>query len=295
MKTLVIGADSVIGSELYRALRERGDTVQGTTRRSTARERNTIFMDLAQPNLDARSLPRVDVAIFCAAIAGFAACRQDSDLARRINVTAPAALANSLVDAGAHVILLSTSAVFDWTTPHVRADCIPCPVTVYGTLKAEAESEFLKMGNAASVIRFSKVLTPQFKLFLRWIEALRGGENITAFSDMCMSPIGLADATSAIQSVIDDGSGGIFQLSGSRDISYYEAALHIGRRLGFSAKRVLGISAIDAGIPSEEITYFSSLDDSRLRSISGRAAPDPFDVIDAVFGSAINAPTTKAS
>lgn len=295
MKALVVGADGIIGSELVRALCERGDDVYGTTRRSGTQEGRTIFIDLADPDFGGASLPPVDVALFCAAITSFAACRQDRDLARRVNVIAPAALARLLVTTGARVVLLSTSAVFDWTTPHTRADRAPCPTTVYGTLKAEAEGQFVALGHAASVLRFSKVLTPQFKLCIRWIDALRRGETVTAFSDLRMSPIGLTDATRAILSVIDDNSGGIYQLSGSRDISYAETAVHIAGRLGVSANHVQSARAIDAGIPPEEITYFSSLDDSRLWSITGRVAPDPYAVIDTVFGSAIDAATMKAS
>ena len=156
MKALVVGADGIIGSELIQALRERGDDVHGTTRRSGARDGKTVFIDLADPDLDVRLLPRADVALFCAAITSFAACRQNADLARRVNVTAPAALARLLVAAGGRVVLLSTSAVFDWAIPHVRADRAPCPATVYGALKAEAEKEFLALGNAASVLRIQQ-------------------------------------------------------------------------------------------------------------------------------------------
>jgi dTDP-4-dehydrorhamnose reductase len=185
--------------------------------------------------------------------------------------------------------LLSTGAVFDWSTPHVRAESPTRPVTVYGELKAEAEKEFLALGNTASIVRFSKVLTPQFKLCIGWIKTLQSGGPITAFSDLRMSPISLNDAIDAIISVIDDGSGGIYQLTGSRDISYFDTGLHIAKRLGVAADRVQSASAIDAGIPPDEITWFSSLDDSRLRTLTGRKAPDPELVIDSVLGPAISA------
>ena len=293
MKALIVGADGDIGSELSRVLSKRGDEVYGTTRRPVAQTGKNIFFDLADSDPNAVVLPPVDVAVFCAAIASFAECRRDRDRAHRVNVSAPVALARRLTAAGARVVLLSTGAVFDWSMPHVRADRPPCPVTVYGALKAEAESEFLALGNAASIIRFSKVLTPQFKLCISWINTLQSGGHITAFSDLRMSPIGLNDAIDAIISVIDDKSGGIYQLTGSRDISYFDTGLHIAKRLGVAADRVQSASAIAAGIPPEEITRFSSLDDSRLRNLTGRNAPDPEMVLDTIFGPAIDAARVK--
>jgi dTDP-4-dehydrorhamnose reductase len=295
MKALIVGADGDIGSALARALSNRGDEVYGTTRRTEASTSTNIYFDLADSDPNNAVLPPVDVAVFCAAIASFAECRRNRDQAHRVNVSAPVALARRLTAAGAHVVLLSTGAVFDWSTPYVRADSPPRPVTVYGALKAEAEKEFLALGNAASVVRFSKVLTPQFKLCVGWINTLQSGAPINAFSDLRMSPIGLGDAVEAIMSVIDDGSGGIFQLTGSRDISYFDTGLHLAQRLGVPAERVQKASAIAAGIPPEEITWFSSLDDSRLRTLTGRKAPDPELVLDAVFGPVISAATAKTS
>ena len=295
MKVLVVGGDGVIGANLIRALSRRGDDVVATTRRPAARRDNAIFVDLAASELDAGAMPQADVAIFCAAVTSFAACRQNPDLARRINVTAPKTLARALVAGGARVILLSTSAVFDWTSPNVPADRAPCAGTVYGAQKAEAEAEFFALGSAASVIRFSKVLTPHFNLCTSWIEALRRGEPITAFSDLRMSPISLDDATNAIIAVIDAKASGVYQLSGSHDINYVEAALHIAALLGVAANLVRPARAIDAGIPPEEITTFSSFDDSRLRGITGRPAPDPFAVIDRVFGPSIGAAKLKVN
>jgi len=295
MKALIVGADGEIGSELARALSKRGDEVYGTTRRPVVQAGKNIFIDLADSDLVSVVLPPVDVTVFCAAIASFAECRRDRDRAHRVNVSAPVALARRLTTAGTRVVLLSTGAVFDWSTPHVRAESPTRPVTVYGALKAEAESQFLALGDAASIMRFSKVLTPQLKLCIGWIKTLQSGGHITAFSDLRMSPIGLNDAVDAIISVIDDKSGGIYQLSGSRDISYFDTGLHIAKRLGVAADLVQSASAIDAGIPPEEITRFSSLDDSRLRSLTGRKTPDPEMVLDMVFGPAIAAATVKTS
>src|SRR5215467_11081115 len=101
---------------------------------------------------------------FCAAITGFAACRNDRELAERVNFSAPSVLARRLVGAGSRVVFLSSNAVFDWREPHVPANREPRPVTEYGHFKAKAEKEFSALGSAASILRLSKVLRSDDRL-----------------------------------------------------------------------------------------------------------------------------------
>jgi dTDP-4-dehydrorhamnose reductase len=293
MKAIVVGADGGIGRALINTLRQRGDIVWGTSRRSDATTNDLLPLDLADRAASAISLPVADVAFFCAAITSFAECRRDPVLARAVNVANPSALARRLAAAGMHVVLLSTSAVFDWRVPLVPASRPTCAVSVYGKLKAEAEAEFLDIGRAASVVRFAKVLTPDLKLFTGWIEALDHEQPVRAFTDLRMAPIALSDAVTALLAVAEDARGGIYQLSSATDISYLDAARHLAGGLGRSPDLVAEGHASEVGIPQEEITNFSSLDSSRLAKLTGRAAPDPFAAIDAVFGPAIVACCAK--
>jgi dTDP-4-dehydrorhamnose reductase len=288
MKAIIIGADSEIGHALGQALSVGGVVVYGTTRRPGHAAARRIRLDLADTNLDRVPLPLVDVGIFCAAISRFAQCRAEPALARRVNVSAPVALARRLVTMGARVIFLSTSAVFDWRCPHVRAMQPPCPVSAYGRFKAEAEAQFLAFGHPATIVRLTKVLTPASALIVRWIDAMSRGERVVAFSDLRMAPIGLNDAVGALSALAGGAESGIYQLSGTVDISYTEAARHLAERLGLGREAVIEERAIDHGIPPEEITSFSSLETSRLEALTGWHAPHPFAVIDRIYGPALN-------
>jgi dTDP-4-dehydrorhamnose reductase len=285
MKALIIGADSTIGGALAGAFSARGDLVCSTTRRAGPAKKNTVKLDLASFDPDAVSLPRADIAFFCAAITSFAACRENETLARGINVTGPASLARRLVAAGTRVVLLSSSAVFDWRTPHVKADRPPCPVTIYGKLKTKAEAAFSTFGTAASILRLTKVLAPEDKLFNSWMDALTQKNPITAFSDHHMAPVTLEDAVKTLLAISDSSQSGVFQVSGSRDTSYYQAALHLASRLGADPKFVVEVRAAESGMLPEEIIRHSSLDTSRIDRLAGWKAPDPCSVIDEVFRS----------
>ena len=283
MRALVIGGDSGIGTALASALASRGDIVCSTTRRVVSAKRHATHLDLTSPDVDSVRLPEVDVAFFCAAVTGFSACRTNEPLARQVNVTAPTVLARRLVAVGTRVVLLSTSAIFDWLSPHVQASCPPSPITVYGKLKAEAETAFSAFGSAAFVLRLTKVLTPGDSLFNKWIDDLSQKREVIAFSDHHMAPVTLNDVVSALLAISKSSESGVFQISGARDVSYYEAALHLASRLDLERQLVTETCASENGVLPEEIIRYSSLETSRIGALTGWKAPEPYSVIDEVF------------
>lgn len=284
MRALIIGVDGSIGRALAEALVARADEVVGTTRREASGGAGArVRLDLADPAVGQVRLPQCDVAVICAAMARFADCREKPELARAVNVTAPAALARQVVEAGGHVVLLSTSAVFDCRTPHMKADAPTSPTSAYGRLKAQAEPAVLASGDRASVLRLTKVLTPDNALIGGWVAALMTGRAAEAFSDLTISPMRVCDIVSALLAVVDDRGGGIYQASGAGDISYADIARHIARRLGADPALVSETLATRHGIPEAEVTRFTSLDTSRLGAVAGFAAPRAEDVLDEAF------------
>lgn len=277
----VIGSDGTIGGALKRALEQRRKHVWGTSRRAEAAERNVFSLDLGDERTW-HGLAPADVVFFCAAVTSFAECRADPRRARLINVEGPAKLAELLFSRGSRVVLLSTSAVFDWSRPLVPEDCPPCPTSLYGVLKAEAEERFGQFGPGASIVRLGKILHAELRLLQNWREALGAGREIAAFSDLCMAPVSLDQAVLALIAVGEAGTG-IYQLSATHDISYFEAARHLALRMERDPGLVKEASAATAGIPVGEITRFSSLRSSRIQQLTGQAAPDPFSAIDDTF------------
>jgi dTDP-4-dehydrorhamnose reductase len=288
LRALVIGADGVIGSALCDHLARCGHTLFGTTRRKNKVDSNlTLFLDLAEPRIATDHLPDVDIAIICAAMARFAECRMQPHLARRVNVTAPIAVARRLVERGAFVVRLSSSAVFDCRIPRVRADRPTDPRSIYGRLQAEAEEAVLGLGKNASILRLTKIMTSDFALIRNWIAALARGDSIEAFEDHALCPLPLASVVDAATAVLELGQGGIFQVSGAADISYADLARHLVRRLGLPSAKVVPVRALDKGVPADEVTPFTSMDTARLTAITGFVPPQPLTVFDDVFGGLI--------
>lgn len=283
---LIIGVDGLVGGGLHRLFKRNGIRVHGSTRRRPVRS-SDIFLDLADPNLGTAKLPQADVAIICAAANGFAYCRSNPANAMQINVEGPRILARRFAARGTRVIYLSSSAVFDFSRPHVAALAGRCPTTVYGASKAAGEENVLAVGEMATVVRLTKVLTPTMTLLRQWVGALRAGRRVVAFSDLYFCPISLDYAANALLAITEANASGIFNVSGAEDISYFRAASHFAMRMGLDEFKVIDGRAASKGIPREEIASFTSLDASRYTALAGELPPQPLDVLDAVYEPAI--------
>lgn len=284
-KALIIGVDSTIGYALAKLLRARGDQVIGSTRRNpSAPEKSCIFVDLAKSESATWNLPDADFAVICAAMSRQADCREKLDVARQVNVTTPVMLAERLVARGTRVIFLSSSAVFDGELPFAPADRATAPKSAYGMLKSEAEAAMLDIGRKVSILRMTKVIAPDMPLLARWIKSLARGGGIQAFSDLNFCPVAVGDVINAITAIVSDASGGIYQISGNEDISYFRAAQHFAERLNVPLNRVEAALAIRHGIPSVEVPRFTSLDASRFVALTGWTPPSPLSVLDEALG-----------
>ena len=69
-------------------------------------------------------------------------------------------------------------------------------------------------------------------------KSLSNGQPIFAFSDMSLSPVSINDVIQKIDSLVRQKAKGIFQLSGVKDISYFDFAKEFAKENGFSEKLV---------------------------------------------------------
>lgn len=280
-KALVVGVDSQIGRTLSTHLRSQGWQVYGTSRRDTRAEQ-VVFLDLATVR-EYAELPDTDVAFLCVAETRLARCRAAPETTARVNTEGPVTLARALVRRGAFVVFLSTLAVFDGYTDYHRADEVPNPRSVYGRQKLQAEQELAALGERLAIVRLTKVLVPEMPLIRGWIQALRCGDPIKPFADMVMSPLSLGIVMDVLTEVGRSCASGLFQLSGSRDISYADAALYIAQRLGAEPALIQPIKSSEAGIPPDEVFAHTTLDSSRVAALFGIRPPDPLAIIDETF------------
>ena len=268
MKVLIIGSTGVIGSQLSTTLQKEGNEVFGASRSIDSNNRNFMAIDLADTASAIETisnLPKMDAVVISAGMTGLRECEKDPNLRRIVNVTSQVEIAKWFVVSGCQkVIFLSSNRVFDGQTDQVKSDAEYSPTTEYGRQKAQAEEQILTLGDAARVIRFTKIISAGSKLLVDWIAKIKVTQPISAFTDVSISPITKEHACAVIKNVLLGESEPIVQASSTDEISYFEMACSIAEQLDADKSIVHKQTASEVG---ERSLMHSSLESSVLTSI----------------------------
>jgi dTDP-4-dehydrorhamnose reductase len=283
---LLVGGDSEIGEATDRFLTAQGRPVAATTRRPERVSADRPLLDLVAP-LDVWEPPAgTRSACIFAAVARLAACAADPAGTAHINVTQTLTLIERLIARDIQVLFLSTNQVFDGTTPNVSADAAACPVSEYGSQKAQVEAalrEHMRRGAPAAILRLAKVVSRGMPLIDGWTTALSAGRPVRAFHDMTLAPTPTMIVSAAIGALLDDRASGIYQLTGPRDVTYAELGRFVACHLDVDPAQVTEISALEAGLPEGATPRHTTLDSSLLRDRYSLEVPDVWEVIEGVI------------
>ncbi|MEY2741056.1 MAG: dTDP-4-dehydrorhamnose reductase [Actinomycetota bacterium] len=285
MRVLVTGADGTIGARLVPALVADGLEVVGTTRRPAgAALPATDLADAAALARVCEAAAAVDHVVLLAAATSVAMCRRQPALTRAVNVDAQRAIAAAAGRAGRHVVLVSTSLVFDGATAHAAPDAPHRPRTEYGAQKSAAESAVRDAARDACVLRFSKVLTEDNARVRAWIADLRRGATVTALRDLAFSPIGADLAVAEIRAAIARRHVGVAQCSAPDEMTFLDLAIALASLMSVPHQRVVGEAAEAVG---EAPVAHATLADARLSALR----PEPSrDVARRVLAAALGGP-----
>jgi dTDP-4-dehydrorhamnose reductase len=283
LKHLVIGMNGTIGSALFARLRESGAAVWGTTQRQQmVADSSTLYLNLRDPSSWSFA-QKFDVVYFCAGICRMNLCEDDPLDTYHVNVDATLALAQRLSDQGAHFIFLSTNQVFSGDVPFVAADARYQPLNEYGRQKATIE-ELLRVNiPCLAIVRLTKVVEPRMQLIENWIQNLRQGQAVQAFTDMMLAPVTLRQVIDVLVKIGEKRQNGIFQVSGSEDISYYDLANYLANHLGCSASLVQAVKAEEKGMRKSFLPKFTTLDCSSIIAAVSENPPHYAEVLQECF------------
>jgi dTDP-4-dehydrorhamnose reductase len=235
---LIVGGDGLIGKALVNTLRAETPEVYATSRRPDVRDPRVVSLDLSGNPDDLFRDDRIrEIAaegrltvFMSAAITKIADCEQDPVRTRLVNVTNTVELGEKLLAAGAKVVFMSSNAIFSGLLPFPTETDVPAPNNNYGRQKVEAEHTLLHFHSALPdapplmIVRLTKVVDRSAPLIAGWIESLRAGLPIRAFEDRRLSPISLGHTVSNLIAIGKAGATGIYHVTGTGDLSYYEFA-----------------------------------------------------------------------
>jgi len=279
---LIVVSSATIGRTLVDFFTRKQGSLWLTTRHSDAVSQQTLWLDVSQP-ASTWQLPDAPIhtAIICVSVTSLKTCQEDYAATYAINVIATVELAKRLIDAGALVIFISSSLVFDGSVPLVPPDHPINPQTAYGQQKAEAEQALLALSpDSVAIVRLSKVLDEGFPLFQKWIDSLNAGQIIHPFADLYFAPISTQFATHLLFQVSQQRLGGIIQASASHDVSYADVAYRLAQKLQLNPDLIQSVSCETAGIT--HAPRHTTLRADRLDAM-GLYPPDPWQVIDELF------------
>lgn len=226
MKILLLGKNGQVGWELQRSLSLLGELV-ALDRHSAAAEGGCG--DLNQPDQLRQTVLdlRPDVIVNAAAHTAVDKAESEPDLARAINLLAPAALAEAAHAAGALLVHYSTDYVFEGSgsKPWVETAATG-PLSVYGRTKLDGERAIQASGCRHLIFRTS------------WVYAARGGnfaktmlrlaadrERLTVIDDQWGAPTGadlIADVTAhAVREVLrSPQKAGVYHLAAAGETTW---------------------------------------------------------------------------
>jgi dTDP-4-dehydrorhamnose reductase len=173
-------------------LKEKNRPSVPTTRRRSLVAPDRPYLDILNIPDNWAPSPGIDSACIFVSVARLRDCALDPAGSAHINVDQTLRLIDKLTSHGIYVLFLSSNQVFDGEAPSVLPGAPACPVSEYGRQKAITEKAILNRiakGAPLGILRLSKVVSPHLELIHRWIETLRAGRSIQAFSDMAIAPV----------------------------------------------------------------------------------------------------------
>jgi dTDP-4-dehydrorhamnose reductase len=233
-----------VAPALSSRLRELGWQVIHTSRSGAEH----IHLDLKQPNLHVLP-PNIQAVFLIAAETSLRRCEGEPGSTEVINVLTPAAIARHYSAAGAHIVTLSSSLVFDGAVPSVPPLSARRPVCVYGRQKARLEDALAGLPALTTILRTTKIVESLGPLTSDWSRDLRAAKPIKPFVDLVCAPVSLARIVDILSYCAHHNVSGLFQHSGDRDIDYAVIARALGQRLKVSQKLIRPCRSADLPTP----------------------------------------------
>lgn len=277
MKILLTGANGLIGRKVIRLLIQgSGHQIYATSQKRLQFGQGVDFFTVNLVYSDLNKLIdtiRPDVLIHCAAMASPDACEVDRYSSNKINVEVTYRLATACRDYGTHMIFLSSDLIFDGQKGDYTETDAPSPISYYGETKVEAENSILGLNIGATIVRTSLVFGYEEHLArpniaLKVIDHLKGKKPYRIAADQLRTPTFAEDLASALITLAEKRTGGVFNISGDQKISVYDFSKQIAAVFNYDDSCLIPVSTKELAEPAKR-PLDSSLNITKAKQLIG--------------------------
>ncbi|WP_415380574.1 dTDP-4-dehydrorhamnose reductase [Halosimplex sp. TS25] len=291
MRTLVLGANGQLGSNVVATAFDRGWDVHGTVRSPPG------GAPVECSRLDVRDADRAaalidergpDLVVNCAAMTDVDGCEADPERAHAVNAEAPGALAAACAEREISFVHVSTDYVFDGRDEAPYDESAETnPLQVYGESKLAGERAVRDAGADSLVARLSFVygthgFTGELTGFPAWIRGkLAAGESVPLFTDQHVTPSRAGQAAATLLDLADRGESGTVHVASRSCLTPYEFGRLLAHRSGADPALVVE-GAMDDVDREATRPRRTCLDVSAVEAALGRQQPTTDDDLAAI-------------
>ena len=276
-KVLVIGGDSIIGSNFLNLLIKKKIQFIKTTRNNKKyNSKYTIFLNLKNLNKFKQiSLNEFSHALISIGITSIKKCERKNSSSYNINVIQMKKIINILIKNKIKIIYLSSDKVFLQNSFLNSTKKTPKPSSVYGRQKVIIENYIRKNTKNYIILRLGKIISKNNELINNWIKSFKTNKEIETFYDEFISPISVNTVSSFLYFLINKRLLGIFHLNSKDSISYYDLALRLAKIKQFDKYLVKSYNSNNKFINSRNMPVLSNKSYEKL----GFVAPKSIEVL----------------
>lgn len=227
----IVGVESQLGSALFSYLKEKNITVYASTRRKSSAKNNS-FIDLNSPSKEWEIPDQITDAVFFSSLTNQKYCETNPDESDFINVEQTRLLISQFGNLNCNIIFPSSNLVLPCVTPNQNANLLKNPMSQYALQKAKIEDFLIESNYKYKIVRLPKVLNSNAGIIAEWRESFSIGAEVFPFHDLMISPISIQYCTKVLFNLLFSKEIGIYQLTGSKEISYEDLLREISKKLG---------------------------------------------------------------
>lgn len=188
-----------------------------------------------------------DMVVHAGALSKPDECELHKEAAYNTNVRGTEQLLQAAARYKSYFLFVSTDFVFEGKSLQYKEDDDLQPVNYYGLTKKWAEETVRNYPFNWSIVRtilvYGKPMSGRQNILTMVANALQKGEALKIFSDQTRTPTYVEDLSSAIISMLQKRSTGIFHIAGADAVTPYQMACAVAGHLGYEANRIENVTA----------------------------------------------------